>query len=1377
MELGAGAPEAVSQPRVARRRFHARLAAACVLLLGAAMAQSPGLLVYDTKLDLAVSPGEFLARARYLWDLEGAFGQLQNQAYGYLWPMGPFFELGSLLDIPGWATQRLWLGLLLCVALLGSALLARALGVRSDLACLLVGFAYALSPRMLTTGGPISIEAWPSALAPWVLLPLVVGSARGSARHAAALAALAVALVGGVNAAATFAVLPLGVLWLLTRRPGPRRRALMVWWPAFTVLGTIWWLVPLFIMGTYSPPFLDFIESAANTTFPTTPFDALRGTSNWVAYVDVTWRAGNDLIRDFYLPVNSGVVLWLGLTGLLLRSNPHRLFLASGVAVGLLAVTLGHTGEVQGWWASATQETLDGVLAPLRNVHKFDPVLRLPLVLGLGFAVQHLLDGVRVTRAAGSAVLVVTAVIAVTGSAMPLLLGRVTPAGGFERLPGYWQAAATWLAERQEGSTALLVPGSSFGSYVWGVPRDEPMQALATEPWVVRNAVPLTPAGTIRMLDAVERRLSEGRPSPGLAAYLRRAGVSYLVVRNDLQLSADVPNPVLVHQALDGSSGLARVATFGPEIGGEAHLEGDEGRVLVNGGWQNQYRAIEIYAVTGDSPPAVATGSEPPIVVGAPEDLLDLTDLGVLEEQPTQMAFQVEGRPSPNRSLILTDGLPFVDRHFGRVHDGTSSTLSPGAPRRLSNPTRDYLPAGGEEWLTSAQLSGVDSVTASSSMADADAPGVVQRGQLPFAAVDGHPSTVWVVGREEEPGWLEVDFEGDRSVGEISVTAGPNERQVVRVRTENGLTDPVEIGFGSTRRVAVDDTATEWLRIEDASGRARSRFELAEVDLGLREPPRRFLVLPEIPQDWPTPDVVVLRAAADARTGCVEVDEAVRCVPGRQVASEEPLGFSRRLTMPGSDVYRPRLLVRSVPGNPAERLLLASQPFGISASTTSVPDTRASAVAAVDGDLGTTWSAALGDLTPTLRLNWLGERTVTGLSLRVSADTAARLPQTLTVVWPGGRTTAEVDRSGEVRFSPMVTDQLTLRVGEAEPATSLDFESNPSPVPVGISELKVRGLPFLPFGLSQDPTRFPCGSGPTVTVGEQRFATSVTASAADLFAGATVPARLCGRKRLDLLGGVNDVEVVASEAFTPQSLVLVKEDIDEETPWPATVTSRTPTDRVVYGIPDGEGTLVVRNNTNAGWQAQQGGETLEPLVVDGWQQGWALGGEGGQVRLRFTPDTSFRAGLLAGAGCLVVLLAVAALPRGRWAHTDAPGLEASTPPVWAVGAGAVVFAGLVAGWWGALFGALGYGLARATRRRAPEAGPWVLPAVVLAAAAAYAVRPWGDSAGWAGGLGWPHYLVVLACCLPFGWLGERRARPTRGGGSRLRRIAGRSTSR
>ena len=470
-------------------RSRVRLGAACVLLVGLAMAQSPGLLVADTK---STSPPARQAswRAPRISGTRGGCGPAAEPGLRLPVPDGPVLPARLV-------GGRARLGGAAAVARTGDVCrvprgrsVGASIGLRSDLALVLRGFAYALSPRMLTTLGPISVEAWPGALAPWVLVPLVVGSEKGSARRAAALSALAVALVGGVNAAAAFAVIPLGALWLLTRSPGPRRRSLMVWWPAFTLLGTLWWLVPLLVLGGYSPPFLDWIESASNTTFSTTLFDTLRGTSDWVPYVDPGSRAGNDLIRLFYLPIDSGVVLLLGLVGLLHRRNPHRGFLSLGVLLGMLMVSAGHLGSVQGWGAVGVQDLLDGMLAPLRNVHKFDPVLRLPLVLGLGWVVDDAAHRLSALRAGGRDLdelarrlrlraVLGTAALAVLGTSLPALTGHLTPAGGLVAVPDYWKQTAGWLAARSDQGQALLVPGSSFGDYAWGSPHDEPMQSMA----------------------------------------------------------------------------------------------------------------------------------------------------------------------------------------------------------------------------------------------------------------------------------------------------------------------------------------------------------------------------------------------------------------------------------------------------------------------------------------------------------------------------------------------------------------------------------------------------------------------------------------------------------------------------------------------------------------------------------------------------------------------------------------------------------------------------------------------------------------------------------------------------------------------------------
>jgi arabinofuranan 3-O-arabinosyltransferase len=986
-------------------------------------------------------------------------------------------------------------------------------------------------------------------------------------------------------------------------------------------------------------------------------------------------------------------------------------------------------------------------------VHKFDVVLRLPLVLGLAWVVDDVTarlgarhdpvgpnrTGVLVNRV-NLTVLVGTAVVAVFGAALPAVAGRITPSGTAPEIPAYWSQTARWLA--REPGTALLVPGSSFGSYVWGVPRDEPLQALAEHPWAVRNAVPLTPPGNIRMLDAIERRLAQGEASSGLATYLRRAGVSHLVVRNDLARSSDVPDPVLVHQAIAGSPDLARVASFGPDIGGQAHLKGKVGRILVNGGWQDEYPAIEIFAVGGAG--ASAIGSETlPVVVGGAEDLLDLADLGVLGDEPTQLAVDVHSTRDATAPLVLTDGLRAVEQHFGRVHDGVSATRAPGDPRRMGNRSLDYLPEGAARWSTRARYEGVAGLTASSSMSDANAAGITQPGEQPFAAMDGDPVTAWSANYEpDERAWWQVDFDEDTDLSEVTITAGTRDREVVRLRSPSRVSSPIVLQPGASRQVGLDDADARWLRIEDASGRTGHKLALAEVQVpGVRV--ERSLVLPRLPQDWGSPDQIVLRAVDDARTGCVKVDAAVRCVPDREVAGEEPHGFSRLVTLNSAQTFRASLDVRVRAGDALLEELLRDQPVGISSTTTSNPDVRGSALAAVDGDPGTTWTAALSDLRPTIRMNWLGRKKISGLSVSVAADTAARMPELVELQWPGGSRTVTVPPNGNVSFPAFRTDRLTLLVSEARPATSLDFDSHASLVPVGISELRLRGLDYLPLTLPTEERRRACGSGPTLGINGVPVLTSVSGSPASLYRHGTAKARLCGAKSVRLDDGANHVVASASSQFSPTSLVL-DGAVNETAPTTAlTVEQLGPVERRIRT--DSSSKFVsLKENANDGWQASEGVVSLRPVVIDGWQQGWQVRKPGGVVSVSFAPDRTYRLGLAIGLAVLGLLVGLSMATRRRWRDERAP-LASGQPSTVGLVVLSVLSGGVVAGGLGAALTLVACVTARVLVRWLPIPSPWILGTVVLPAVGAYAVEPWGGADGWAGSLAWPQYLVVLAC--------------------------------
>ncbi len=1342
--------------------FRIRLVACSVLLVGLAFVQAPGLLVSDTKFDLAADPVGFLSRALHLWDPTAIFGQLQNQAYGYLWPMGPFFAAGDLLGVPAWAVQRGWLALVLVVAFGGAALLARELGLRSDLACLVAGLAYATSPRMLSTLGPISIEAWPSAVAPWVLLPLVVGARRGSPVRAAGLSALAVGTVGGVNAAATAAVLPLGALWLLTRTPGPRRRSMVIWWPVLTFLATAWWLVPLFLLGAYSPPFLDWIESAGITTFSATPFDVLRGTSAWVGYVDPGWGAGAVLVRLGYLVMNSGIVLALGLVGLAAVRLPHRRFLVLGLLTGLLLTSAGHVGATVGWGAGTVSDLLDGVLAPLRNVHKFDPVVRLPLVLGLAGLVEELSrrarpgsseQGVpRVVRGPVTALVV----LGVVGAALPVALGQLPPSGPVLGTPPYWQAATRWL-DAEVPTTTLYAPGTGFGDYLWGSPRDEPFQYLGERRWAVRNAVPLTPAGTIRYLGSLEDRLADGEGSLALTRALRRAGIGAVVLRHDVRAGQDVPDPVLVRQALIDSPGVRLVRSFGPEVGGEPVLTTDQGRLVVNGGWQTSVRALEVFEVDGGAAPAVAAPGDPTVLVGGPEDVVDALDADLLGAGPTVLAAATDTGREPAGRVLLSDGMVDRERTFGRIHEATSAVRVPGSVRRTQNRVADYDVPGVDGWRTRGRLIGARSLSASASGSDATAFGGAVPAQSPYAAVDDDPATAWqgAAGGDGRV-WWRVGLTRPLDSSRVRLEApldGPS-TSFVRVSSDAGTSQVVPLRAGSSVEVGLPGRPRRWLRVEEQQPRT-GQLALTEVSApGLTV--ARSLALPAVPDAWPLPAGILLRRLDGSRGGCAVVEGRVPCRESQARAPEERRTVDRVVRLPRLGAYDATLTARGLPGSELEQLVQAGQLVTVEASSTGPLDLRASGLAAVDGRATTTWTPRLDDAAPSLTLRWLRPQLVRGVTLGLDREAPARAVRRVALVWPDGRREVPVGKDGTVAFAgqpPIRTDELRIIVLDSTDTLSIDAGGVAEPLPPGVSEVSLDGAPLPPAPSPVDRV-FACGTGPDVVVGGAVARTRVVGAPADLVAGRSVRAEPCDGTALAvaLAPGATRVLLRGDDAVTADRLVLRR---GSASPAPAgSVQARgvasPPATRVVRP-PSEAGTVVLRQNVNPGWVGTQGGRRVRSFASDGWQQGWRTGGDG-VVRATFEPDSTYRAGLVLGGVLALLLVLGLVVPGGRWPRPLRRGRDAwdscrEREPgraARAAGAGgALLVGGLLGGWPGFLGGVVAAAAVVALGRRGEWPARLLAPSTVGLAALAYVVRPWGSSEGWAGNWAWAGQLVVV----------------------------------
>lgn len=1221
-----------------------------IALTALSFAQRFGTATFDTKLDLAVNPLGFLGRALHLWNPAATAGELQNQAYGYFFPMGPFFAIGQILGIPAWVTQRLWCALLLCLAFYGVLRLARALGIGHEPTRYAGALAYALAPRVLTEIGPLSAEMLPAVMLPWVLLPLVRADRIGSPRRAAALSALAVLGMGGINGAMVVMALVLPGIWLLTRRWNREHVKLVLWWAGCVIAVALWWIVPLLLLGRYSLPFLDYIESAANTTAPMSLFQVLRGTNQWVAYVlqgEPWWPNGFVLVDNPVLMAGTALVALIGVVGLARLGLPERRFLVLGTLAGLTLLTVGYVGSLDSPLAEVVRGLLDGPLAPLRNVHKFEPVLRLCLVLGfvhglhlsrptgLRAAPEHWRRRVRI----GVALLLITVVAA------PAWLLALRPGLGWSDVPGHWREAAGWLAEKDARARTLLLPATGFGQYTWGRTVDEPMQALAQSPWAVRNQVPLGSEGNTRFMDAVYDALADGRGSAGLADFLARGGYRFLLLRNDIAREATGSPPLAVlRQGLAGSPGIDRVAEFGPEV------RMSDQKLVSSIDATATGRSLEIYEVKRPVPVVTAVNAaDVPTVSGGPESLLPLLSQGLIRaDQPTILAGDAQGRPG---ELLVTDGLRRKERNVGRVADNLSQTMSADERSRQGRVALDVSPFQDVKHQTVAEYRGIRAVQASTSTAYADAAGAIDPANSPFAAVDGDGGSAWHSSSFTGPvgQWLQIDLDTPRSVGEVTLDLVDDLRvgwavNRIRLTTDTGdIVHDVPSG-GGPHKFAVRPGLTSSVRVTILSVAA----DRQDGNVGIKElsvpgtTAQRALRVPR-DQDAARPGFSFTRGS-QSRPACYRTGDAVRCDSSLSRFGEEVGGLTRlfRTSAAGKFAVSATVVPSAGARNP-----VAPDGFSVTGTTSLAGDVAASALSAVDGDLGTAWVSDVTDLRPTLTLTWRGKRTVA--EFRIEGE---QVPAELEVRTDAGAEVVRVAPDGLVTIKPSATEKLELVVRET---------GGRGPGSAAIGELRVPALdgvlrpvpPTTPFTV-------PCGRGPVIEIDGKKINSSVTGVLGDVMANRPLKATLCDddlATALELPAGDHVLTTSRSESFVVQDVSVVHLDLPKPaaTHREVSVTTWDATEREVTVAAGAQALLVVPENVNDGWTATLDGKVLEKTRVDGWQQAWILPeGDGGVVALDFVPDTRYRAGLLVGVLGVLVVVALAAVPVRRRVTFVAP---------------------------------------------------------------------------------------------------------------------------
>jgi arabinofuranan 3-O-arabinosyltransferase len=1324
-----------------------RLATISLALTVLVFAQSAGLTASDTKLDLAVDPAGLLRRSLTLWDPTAASGSLQNQAYGYLFPMGPFFALGKLVALPAWEVQRAWESLLVVAAFLGVVRLSRLLGTATFWPKVAAGLTYALAPRMLSELGSISAELMPVAVLPWVLIPLVRGARGGSPRRQAGLAGVALLFAGGVNAAATLAILPVPVLWLLTRQRGPRRRALAGWFTVAVVLSTAWWAIPLVLLGKYSPPFLDWIESSQVTTSVTSLAASLRGVDHWQAYLGPSiWPAGWILVAVPAVIVCTAVVPGAGLLGIARADAPERSFLLLCLLLGLCLVGLGFVAGIGPATGSVMRTLLDGPLQAFRNIHKFDPLIRLPIAVGVGHFASRLTVP-RIVRLRSLRLharpLALLLVLVVAGLAIsPAVTNNLIPSGRSTTEASWWQQTGSWLGRNDGAGRALVVPGASRPVYNWGSTVDDALQPVATGPWAVRDGIPLAPAGYIRLLDSVSLKLAAGTRDDSLPALLARSGIHYLIVRNDLDtLASGSTNLAYVHATIAATPGLPLVASFGPDN----RFTAPAGQ-LVDAGATTPLPMVQIYRVQSWSGqvallPAAATVAS----TGAADNLAALLGTGIATPDSPVVFGGTKGQS------VIGDGTARREVNFGQT--GVSyPTMSADQPYLEQRREHDYLPTDPGQLSTVAYGGGITAVSASSSGADPGAAVNLSPASEPWSALDSNAATAWKSGSFSGAvgQWLSVRLAAATAVTEVHVAfasglGGYPDR--VRVRTDAGSANLDVIPGPQQQALALPPGPTHSLRITvlDASPGALS-VGISSLQLpGIV--PTRTLVVPTVSA---APDAFAFAAAPGYRSGCLTVSGRAACDPSFAAQSESDGVIDRTFTLPAAQDYQLRATVAAQPGAALDSLLDAGAGTIATASSVDSADPRERAGAAVDGDPKTGWVAAPGDLHPSVTLALPATTEVSTVHLATDPLAPVARPTKVAVSVAGRRFQLKVPASGVLRLpEPVGADSLTITVLTAQlRLDSSTMYAAQRLLPAGISEISINGQPNRH---ATGALQIACGTGLQVQLGSRQVSVAATATRQQLLTGASFAAVPCPDDTgvLALASGVQHLRVSAAGTLTPLTVTLQRPGSQTSPPasaGTASVTDWHATRRRVEVSTTEPAVLAISENANAGWQATVNGTKLVTVTLDGWKQGWMLpAGVTGTVRLDYAPQRSFTAGLVIGA-VGVFALGLLVLVRGRRTKSQSAPVLAAAVPAWRYGALATVGATLLAGWFGLLVSSVILGsfvLLPGPRSRTVR---WLPGALLVLAGLAEAIRPSGKADPLAGS-SWLQALCVIAVVL------------------------------
>lgn len=1262
------------------------LSALAIVVYVPLLLTAPGRVVDEGDPSLFLAPSRLLRRAVSAWDPHEGLGAVSDLEIGLLWPLGPYHWLMDRVGVPDWVAHRLWLGSILFAAGAGVLFLARTWRWRPEGGAA-AAFVYALSPHvvLVATGETTMLLAF--AGLPW-LLSLSIRSLRTPGWRHPALFALVVATVGSTDPAALLLALVAPVGWIvhaLWRSPEVTR-ASAAWTTAKLVIITsavnLWWLVGFTVQVTNGLSTRPYEETPETVASASSAPEVLRGLGDWTVYArdhlgPVVAPAERYTQSPWLLGLTLAVVC-TGLLGLGVSRWRNRVFtiglLLAGAVLSVGAYPWSGPSPIGAVFEAAADA--DFPLA-VRETGRAVPLVVLAVALGVGALVGAALEQSRRRGIVAAGLAACVALLALP----PLWLGDLVPDGRDrpEQIPEHWEAMATHLDARDDGTRALELPGLDVVAHRWGVAGSSVSAALVDRPHATRRTLPTGTAASADLLRALDRRLQDGTlSSDALASVARLLNVGDVVVRNDIvHESGDTIDPRALWQLATASSGLGEPVAFGPPL--------EDGPALPAAGSTTS-------SGDGTEPPAAAAfpvvdalplvhvhdAGEMVLLSGDGTGIVDAATAGLLTgDELIRYSADLTGDPTfvrtglvDERVLIITDTNRERAQRWDGIHDVLGFTEQVDGGLLRDDPADRRLPLFEERPGTASVSEHVGVSARATSYGGSDRYVPAHR---PVQAVDGDATTAWRVD-VEDPRGERLELTSDEAIETTALTVlQPADVgrwiTAVDLRFDGGNAVRVVLDersrSGAGQSIRIDERAFEQLSIEitGVEGTAGREVGLAEVGLGV-PPTSEYVRMPQ--------DLLDAGGFRTLRFPLALVQTRERTADPGLTETDEELALARIVDLPTARSYRltgtarlsttaPAVLLDSITGRTGDVSVTASSAIagGIAHTPSNV----------LDRDDSTRWTSAVGQTTPhRLTLTSTTPRPVGPIELRFVDDDQHSVPVEVTVSVDGatvGRASVTAGPPG-VRTVLLEPDEAVSGSIVTLTVTALDQRAVAGPdggqlaLPVAITDVILDG-----WSLGARAEQFDSGCrDDLVLVDGVGVPVQVTGSMAAAARGDALRLRTCDDAAVTVPGGDRtfdatdgrgtgiDVDQLVwcsaggGEACGDDATAAVGSSEAGPTVDVLDHDDTTVRVRVSGAEPGTPFWLVLGQSFEPGWQVTEsspGTENEPTALVDGFANGFLVEPGDAEVELtiRFVPQNRVEIGLLLSVVAVVLAIGLA----------------------------------------------------------------------------------------------------------------------------------------